>query len=260
MGPGLRLAAAVGLPALLLLAAAPSAPSAEPAPGLLGRLEGHLLAAAGGDLDAVGTLRLGDPGAPTARPVSLRAFLAHAEGLLGGMPGPPGEHVTAPPEVVGAGSSSPELQRRLGWPYCEQMALFVLHRGPPGATFRDLERGLERHGVLCGGFWGPSAHYIDVTMAPRDVPLLTPPCAAAEVMAPAPEAPIGAAGGIACGWASACLSGMATVVSFTFFDVTLDYVLATDGTLAAGADPLDPRIGDRAAPACVPSTGVPLGR
>lgn len=224
----------VVLAALALAAAA--VPGAAPAAGEGGayaRLEALALERSGGDLGLAGTLR-GPMGVETISGHEFLALVQAATHRLGA-PAPQADHAVAP-ESFGVGDQA--LSGASAWPFCDAASIFTYSFGAIQVTPNPTPVPLPLGGAnICGGTYGPTESYADVTFVVPEAGVLLA-CTAAQVMVGG-DAPVGLLGGSDCTWSVACFSGEGMYYSAAFFGLHFDYVLGVRGTVVAGHEGMD---------------------
>lgn len=242
--------AIVGALALVLVAVA--VPSMAPGATFSEGLRALALERSGGDLTQLGVMVSIGPDGPVEAPISGEEFLARAAVAMGRAgTGPQADHAVVP-GGYGIGISNPHVAQRLGWPFCDTVAMFVMYFGQPGSAIAEMVRapGPVGAGSSCG--MGASYLWSDVTFDARHLSVLFGPCIAAIVVGPLAERPVGLTGGYVCSGSLTCGAGSAAVMSLSFFGIALDIYTGNDGYVLSG---------DQAAvalaPGCAP--GIPGG-
>lgn len=253
------LLAAVLVAMPLTLADVPAATPPE-ADSPLAALRTLALDRSGGDLTRLGVMVTYGPEGPIERPITGEEFLALAADVFLRAPGGADADHFVVPEAVGAGINQPQLAQRLGWPFCDNVSIFVQYIGPAGSAFTHVifadgpTIGVGT-GPICGGFYGPTRLIADATIDAAGLgTILYGPCGAAMVMVP-PTAHIGLLGGYNCGWDVGCFSGSAVMTSLNFFGIAIDYIIGSTGTIAMGSAGVDI---ERCVPGLVPGIPRPL--
>lgn len=214
-------------------------------------LEALALERSGGDLDRQGTATAHGPDGAVERSITGRKFLAVARELFDRFAGPEADDVVFPPKVIGVGLEDPlvaPLTSRLGWPYCESVSILVVSQGGSplkhAIPVETLPVG-PGSGPVCGGLYGPTEWWADVTFDVHDLSSERGICVSASVRVP----PVGSLAGGPCGYQVACASGSGALQSYEFFGLGFVYFLGKVAIVVGGDQSMD-------ASTCVPGMGL----
>lgn len=241
---------AMGIFAVLALASlgAPVPEAAEAEPGLLAQVRALALERSGGDLTRLGVQVTHGPEGAVEQPITGEEFLARvAFAAERGSGAQADDFVHA--EAIGYAIQNTQLQQRLGWPFCDSGSMFAMHFGP-GSAIVHADRsptGDVATSPICGGFYGATHTWSDITFDIRGMPGAYI-CGGAMIMMPPALPPLSQQG--SCGWTVACFAGNAALTSLSFFGIRMEYVLMGSGYVVLGHDRTD-------GPACAPM--LPVG-
>lgn len=165
---------------------------------------------------------------------SLRELPAALRDSLGPLLAKVPRDAVLPTHGIGFGDVG--LSDLVAWPHCDAIYLVVAYFGIPGdALVHSVKLPVAPPADVCGGAFGPSAVWKDVSFtAPFGRTLAA--CGRAQVLVAPPATPMeGLAGGTMCGWGAACASGIGTLLRVELSHaITVDAFVASQATVAMG--------------------------
>lgn len=152
-----------------------------------------------------------------------------------------GTEAATPDGGIGFGVNDRTVAGRLGWPFCDYASIFQFYFGAPGsgiAKADSLGAALPvSNGPICGGFYGPTQGWSDVTFDNSGLSVLIS-AGAAMVMVPTggSSSNVGVTGGYVFSPSSAMSAhGNGALYSIGFFGLGFDYFLGGGNAISVGS-------------------------
>lgn len=177
------------------------------------------------DLSDEGVMIEWTPWGPVEQPMTGEEMLDQLENLaISDADG------TGPGAVAHAGAGNEELVLlNSDWPFCDYASIFVLYEGEPGERVIEDQVTPQQGPPVCGGFYGDTFYRV-AALNTSDAQF---DCSAAAVLMTTPAIPHGQ-GGYSCGHERATIEGAAAFVSYSFFDLAVDYFVGSEASVQTG--------------------------